>query len=170
LMRLAPIPLFYSSSYAHALDYAALGSRTTHASPECIASCRYLTHAILRALSGTPDKAALLPAPEDIPMPATMAHIADQRFREKATADVSGSGYVVDSLEAALWAFWHTDDYRGAILAAANLGDDADTTAAICGQLAGAYYGIEAIPSDWVESLCQATRIRSIARSLVQHR
>jgi len=95
-----------------------------------------------------------------------MKRIIDQRFRYASEAEVSGSGYVVESLEAALWSFWHTDNFRDAILAAANLGDDADTTAAICGQIAGAYYGSSQIPEDWVSSLYRGEDIRRIARQL----
>ncbi len=67
--------------------------------------------------------------------------IARGAYRSKGEDEIRGSGYVVDCLEAALWCFDRTDTFRDAILAAANLGDDADTTAAVCGQVAGAYYG-----------------------------
>ena len=60
---------------------------------------------------------------------------------------------MVDSLEAALWCFHQTSTFEAAILQAANLGDDADTTAAICGQIAGAYYGESGIPAKWLETL-----------------
>ena len=169
LMRLASIPIFFADDYSRCLDYAELGSRTTHAAPECIASCRYLAHAIHRALAGEGEKSRLLPSPDTVGLPPGMSHIADQAFRHKCAEHIRGSGYVVESLEAALWAFWHTDDFRSAVLAAANLGDDADTTAAICGQLAGAYYGVGGIPADWIVSLCENERIRGLARRLITH-
>jgi ADP-ribosyl-[dinitrogen reductase] hydrolase len=169
LMRLAPIPIFFASDYARCLDYAELGSRTTHASTECIASCRYLAHALHRGISGEREKSRLLPSHDAVSLPPGMSHIADQAFRDKRAEQIAGSGYVVESLEAALWAFWHTADFRSAVLAAANLGDDADTTAAICGQLAGAYYGIGGIPADWLASLCEGERIRGLARRLSAH-
>jgi ADP-ribosyl-[dinitrogen reductase] hydrolase len=75
LMRLAPIPLFFAASYGQALDHAEQSSRTTHASVECLASCRYLAHAILRALDGEPDKWKLLPSRGALPLPDTMAHL-----------------------------------------------------------------------------------------------
>ena len=65
--------------------------------------------------------------------------LAAGAYIDKAEHEIRGSGYVVESLEAALWCFLHTDNCRDAILKATNLGDDADTTAAITGQLAGAY-------------------------------
>jgi ADP-ribosylglycohydrolase len=64
-----------------------------------------------------------------------------------------GSGYVVRSLEAALWAFYDAVDFREAVLRAVNLGDDADTTGAVCGQLAGAYFGESGIPQEWRDRL-----------------
>ena len=72
----------------------------------------------------------------------------------------------MDSLEAALWCFTHTDSFREAILKAANLGDDADTTGAICGQIAGAYYGVEGIPEAWLEKLAMRERIEELAEGL----
>ena len=84
----------------------------------------------------------------------------------KSVEEIKGTGYVVESLEAALWCFYTTDSFKDAILQAANLGDDADTTAAICGQIAGAYYGANAIPTHWLEQLHQADEIRAIADKL----
>ena len=77
-----------------------------------------------------------------------------------------GSGYVVKSLEAALWAFDKSQDFREGALRAANLGDDADTTAAIYGQIAGAFYGVEGIPAEWRERLTMADEITSMADNL----
>ena len=82
--------------------------------------------------------------------------------------EVQGSGYVTQCLEAALWAFADTDDFRSGALAAANLGDDADTTAAVYGQLAGAYYGLEAIPPDWRSRLHDGPGLISRARNVAR--
>ena len=79
--------------------------------------------------------------------------IANGEYRNKAIEEIRGSGYVVESLEAALWCFVRTDTFEAAILKAANLGDDADTTAAICGQVAGAFYGESGIPKKWLDRL-----------------
>jgi ADP-ribosyl-[dinitrogen reductase] hydrolase len=56
---------------------------------------------------------------------------------------------VIESLESALWYFYHTDSYKVAILMATSIGNDADTTAAICGQIAGTFYGYSGIPKEW---------------------
>jgi ADP-ribosyl-[dinitrogen reductase] hydrolase len=75
---------------------------------------------------------------------------------------------VVDSLEAALWCFYHTDNFKDAVLAAANLGDDADTTAAIVGQVAGAFYGEDGIPDHWLTRIVMAKEIGEMADSLTR--
>ena len=73
----------------------------------------------------------------------------------------------MDSLEAALWCFWSTASFEEAILTAANLGDDADTTAAVCGQVAGAHYGVGGIPQGWLELLWEGEEIADLAVRLV---
>ncbi|MDY7066736.1 hypothetical protein PsexTeo8_32000 [Pseudomonas extremaustralis] len=87
-------------------------------------------------------------------------------YREKTRAQITGSGYCVASLEAALWCVLTTDSFAAAVLAAANLGDDADTTAAIVGQLAGAHYGVQGIPVAWLEKLCMREDIQDMADAL----
>ena len=86
----------------------------------------------------------------------------------KTIDDIVGSGHVVKSLEAALWCFWNTDNYKDAILMATNLGDDADTTAAITGQVAGAYYGMAGIPVEWLEKLAKGDMILDMADKLFE--
>ena len=100
------------------------------------------------------------------PLVPEIAEIAAGSFLEREPPEVRGTGYVVRSLEAALWAFERTDSFRDAVLAAANLGDDADTTAAVCGQIAGAYYGVGAIPAEWLEKLAMRERIEELAEGL----
>jgi ADP-ribosyl-[dinitrogen reductase] hydrolase len=97
-----------------------------------------------------------------------IVEIAKGSYFDKTVDDIKGSGYVVESLEAALWCFYTTDNFRDAILKAANLGDDADTTAAICGQLAGAYYGIDGIPTDWRNKLTMIGNIEEMALQLYE--
>ncbi|MGC8643060.1 MAG: ADP-ribosylglycohydrolase family protein [Isosphaeraceae bacterium] len=92
--------------------------------------------------------------------------IAQGEYRGKREADVRGSGYVVQSLEAPLWCFWQTSSFEAAVLKAANLGDDADTTAAVCGQVAGAFYGEQGIPAHWLERLVMREAIADLADRL----
>ncbi|MGF1531980.1 MAG: ADP-ribosylglycohydrolase family protein [Puniceicoccaceae bacterium] len=79
---------------------------------------------------------------------------------------ISGSGYVIDCLEAAAWCFLHSESLKKALLLAVNLGDDADTTGAVCGQIAGAFYGEEGIPEEWRMRLFNYGKIRDLADRL----
>jgi len=97
---------------------------------------------------------------------AEIGEIAQGSFKRRQPPDIKGSGYVVRSLEAALWAFAQTEDFRSGALLAVNLGDDADTTGAVYGQLAGAYYGVAGIPAGWREQIAEREMILSLAGEL----
>lgn len=152
IMRLAPVPMRYGHLYAEQLDelsrLAAESSVPTHASEQCVSSCRYLA-AVLAALIHGEDRDEVL-SPNwkrlqqlnDIkPLHPFIQEIAQGSYRQKQPPVIQGSGWVVKSLEASLWAFHNSTTFEEAVLKAVNLGDDADTTGAICGQLAGAYWG-----------------------------
>lgn len=168
IMRLAPVPLFYWSDEAEAIRMSGESSRTTHGADECVDACRYFGLLLLRALNGLSKEAILAEGePSLVSAPAIRA-IAAASYRGKTRDEIRGSGYVVASLEAALWCFATTDSFENAILAAANLGDDADTTAAVCGQIAGAFYGESGIPSRWLDRLVMVGEIRQLADQLVE--
>ena len=98
--------------------------------------------------------------------PKIVRRIARGDYRDKTRDAIRGSGYVVDCLEAALWCVWTTDSFETAILEATNLGDDADTTAAVAGQVAGAFYGIDGIPRPWRDKVAMADFIIDLADRL----
>jgi ADP-ribosyl-[dinitrogen reductase] hydrolase len=166
IMRLAPVVLFYHPDREAVLHYAAESSRTTHASPECIDAAHLLADVLSRALREA-SKADVLnrSGPEMFRSPSIRS-IARGDYQQKSEGQIRGTGYVVRSLEAALWCFCQTDSFEQAILRAANLGDDADTTAAICGQVAGAFYGEEGIPPHWLDLLVKRDEIRALADAL----
>ncbi|MBV8658257.1 MAG: ADP-ribosylglycohydrolase family protein [Burkholderiales bacterium] len=166
LMRLAPIPMFYFHQPAQLLLYAGESARTTHGAEEAI-ECTRLFALMLRATLAGSSKSEILFATQYRAHAPKVAAIVAGDWRHKPEGQIRGSGYVVESLEAALWCFLHTNDFEAAILAAANLGDDADTAAAICGQLAGAYYGVRDIPARWLEKLVMCEEIRSLADRLL---
>jgi ADP-ribosyl-[dinitrogen reductase] hydrolase len=170
LMRLAPVAMFYAPSRKKAQTYAARSSRTTHAAPLCLEACALFADMLVLALAGAEKEAILFPGGRGWLKSAEMRAIAAGQYRDKDVGSIRGSCYVVDCLEAALWCFWHTDTFAQAILAAANLGDDADTTAAVCGQLAGAYYGASGIPACWLEKLSMRAEITTLADGLGERR
>lgn len=165
LMRLAPVVLFYHPDRTKAEAFAVESSRTTHAAPEALDCSRLLARVICTALDGASKDEVLRPSDPALASPKVRA-LAEGSYFQKDDTQVRGTGYAVDSLEAALWCFKHTDTFEGAVLRAANLGDDADTTAAIAGQVAGAHYGIRAIPEPWRARLHMAAEIEDIATHL----
>ena len=169
IMRLAPIPMFFYPDLDTIEQFAADSSRTTHGAEECIDACRLFSRIICRALLGEAKDQVLLGDAETFAGSKRLGAIARGIYRNKAESDIRGSGYVVESLEAALWAFSRTDSFSDAILLAANLGDDADTTAAVCGQVAGAYYGEQGIPHNWLELLAGCADIAQLADDTCTH-
>ena len=176
LMRLAPVPMYFAHDAAEAINRSADSSRTTHATEEAVDACRYFAGLIVGALNGV-DRQTLLSCSysplEDLweksPLAVKIAGIADGSFKHREPPAIRGTGYVVESMEAALWCFHKSHDFREGALLAANLGDDADTTVAIYGQVAGAYYGAESIPAKWRELLTMAAEITSISDRLYAH-
>jgi ADP-ribosyl-[dinitrogen reductase] hydrolase len=170
IMRLAPVPMFYYPDVATAIRHAAESSRTTHGAPECIDACRLLAGVVCRALSGASKEDVLFGENGSFHGELKITSIARGEYRAKSIGEIRGTGYVVQSLEAALWCFHHTETFEAAILKAANLGDDADTTAAICGQVAGAYYGESGIPKKWLDKLAMRQKITELADRLAANR
>jgi len=166
LMRLAPVPMFYAPDKKKAGLYAGKSSRTTHAAKECVDACVLFARMLVTALEGFDKEKILFGESIAGNTSAKIQVIANGEYREKTEQHIRGNGYVVDSLEAALWCFWTTDTFSEAVLQAANLGDDADTTAAICGQVAGAYYGQSGIPIPWLEKLSMREKIIDLAEKL----
>jgi ADP-ribosyl-[dinitrogen reductase] hydrolase len=166
IMRLAPIPMYFFPNLDLVEKFASDSSRTTHGAKECIDACRLLARIICRALLGQSRDAVLLGDTESFVAEGSIATIARGTYRTKPHSDIRGTGYVVGSLEAALWAFSRTESFADAVLMAANLGDDADTTAAVCGQVAGAYYGEQGIPSRWLDLLARRSEIAKLADEL----
>jgi ADP-ribosylglycohydrolase len=180
IMRLAPVPLFFARNPLEAIERSAESSRTTHGALTAVDACRYLGALISGAVNGASKKKLLSdhfsPVPgywKEKPLVGEIDEIASGSFKRKSPPQIRGTGYVVRSLEAALWAFYHGDSFKEGCLLAVNLGDDADTTGAVYGQLAGAFYGEKEIPESWRSKLAHrdliepfADRIFALSRKL----
>jgi ADP-ribosyl-[dinitrogen reductase] hydrolase len=168
IMRLAPVPLAYAFDLSVAAEQSGESSRTTHGATAAVDACRYLGLLIATAARGAEREAVLS---EELWQKGTLVpeieEIALGSFKRKEPPEIQGSGYVVRSLEAALWALYTTDDFRTGALRAVNLGDDADTTGAVYGQLAGAIYGEDGIPTEWLEGLAMRDKLESLADELL---
>jgi len=175
LMRLAPVPLFYARQPQLAVHQAGESSRTTHGNLLAIHACQYFGGLLVGAVRGQPKAEILAPAfhPAGSPwcerdLAPEIFKIALGSFKRRQPPEIRGTGYVVHSLEAALWAFYHSNSFEAGCLLAVNLGDDADTTGAIFGQLAGAFYGESGIPAKWSGKLARRTIIQDYATQIYQ--
>ncbi len=177
LMRLAPIPLYFTADAEQAVHLSAESSITTHSAVACLDACRYFGGLIVGALRGVTKEELLSEGYSPVPglwvrspFCTAINAIAMGSFKHKDPPQIKGTGYVVDSLESALWAFHKSTNFKDGCLMAANLGNDADTTAAIYGQIAGAYYGVEGIPASWRQRLVQWDLIEGLATELYRIR
>lgn len=170
LMRLAPVPLFYTSNPPEAISRSGESSLTTHGAPTAVDACRYFGGLLVGAVHGV-SKAQLLSACytpsgdtwHETDISSEIYEVACGSFTRRAPPEIQGTGYVVKSLEAALWAFYHSETFEAGCLMAVNLGNDADTTGAVYGQIAGAYYGMEGVPARWLEKLSHRQLIERYA-------
>lgn len=160
IMRLAPVALLYSFDMKECLDRCANSSRTTHQAKEAIDACQLFGALLYGALQGLPKEELLSTSFIDsvkrdvnVDWSPAIDEVAYGSYKEKSSELIEGSGYVVKTLEAVLWAFYHTSTFKEGLLKVVNLGNDADTTGAVYGQLAGAFYGFSSIPEKWEQKL-----------------
>ena len=149
IMRLAPVAIRWCADDMLARVSAREQSLTTHGSDEALKGCDTLVGMITRGIRG-----------EDQEL--------NTRIKDVNQDLIESSGYVVHTMMAAQWAVLNTDNFRDAILKAANLGDDADTVAAVAGQIAGSLYGMTGIPSEWLDKLAWRDHIVELADTLFQ--
>lgn len=178
IMRLAPVPIRYAQLYPTKGDELARlaeeSSLPTHPSDQCVSACRYLA-TILAALIHGEDRDEVLSSDwkplqqlnANKPLHPLIQEITQGSFRQKQPPAIQGSGWVFKSLEASLWAFHNADAFEEAVLKAVNLGDDADTTGAICGQLAGAYWGESGISESLRAGLARMDMLESALAGLL---
>ena len=182
-MRCAPIPLIYHSSPVLAQEFAALASTPTHPHPTCQEACQVYTKIITLIMSNpSVTKAELFTALQEFPFTSEILQTTFNRYKDgrddqsepsyerfvhTPDSEIQSSGYVVHTLEAALWAFFSTSTFQEGALKVVNLGDDADTVGAVYGGLAGAWYGIEAIPSGWIDGLQAKSIIDEVVAGVV---
>ena len=169
LMRLAAVPIRWHADLAQATTRSGESSLTTHPARRPVDACRLMGAIIAALVSGATF--------EDVTASSfwqwgdlhpEISDIAKGAWRHKNPPVIRGTGYCVNALEAALWSVSGANDFRSAVLRAANLGDDADTTAAIAGQIAGARWGASNIPAAWRQKVVAGDRIAALARGLFE--
>ncbi|CAF1350760.1 unnamed protein product [Rotaria sp. Silwood1] len=175
LMRLAPVPLFFYRYPKYAVHFSGYNAKLTHDDQRAYDACRYYGALIVAALSGKSKKELLddnfyskhIDWFNNKPLHPDIMKVAQGSYKREHGYDqgIRGTGYVVNALEAALWAFYYDkDSFEIGVLAAINLGDDTDTTAAIYGQLAGAYYGYDRLPPRWLKYLYGHSFIKCLSK------
>ncbi len=175
IMRLAPVPIkYYNEDAGLVFERAVESSSVTHASEMCKSAAGYMGIALYALLNGTHRDTVLADDwydrirqgyPNLPELHSSVADVARGSYKRKSPPEpekwwpgfndgvIRGSGFVVESLEAALWAFYNGKDFRDAVLSGINLGEDSDTTGAICGQFAGAFWGESGIPQEWRDGI-----------------
>jgi ADP-ribosylglycohydrolase len=172
LMRFAPVAIFFSPvknvSLKELLNNAKESSIVTHAEQRTVEGCQIMAWLMYSIFNGEESKTSLFRGLSSAfsDLSSDMDRIVSGSFLNKTRNEIRGTGFVVQSLEAALWCFANSDNFEEGALLAANLGDDADTTAAIYGQLAGAFYGVEQLPEYWLRKLAWRDKLENIAESL----
>ena len=173
IMRLAPMAMAFASQPAEAIRLCGESAQTTHNFVECVDACRLLGALIVGALGGVPKEHLLAPSYSPVeglwerqPLTPSVQEISLGAYQRKYPPAIRGGGLATESLEAALWAFDHSSSFEQGAMLAVNLGDDADSTGAVFGQLAGAYYGLPAIPARWLDALWSRQLILDYAQGI----
>ncbi|KZT37630.1 ADP-ribosylglycohydrolase [Sistotremastrum suecicum HHB10207 ss-3] len=181
-MRLAPVPVFYHQSPKKALQYTSLQSRITHASPVAVQSCLLASLQIVGFVNSEKDTAKArkeeVLASRFVPKglegvdieisEREIVNLWEGEWKSNTVDEISTSGFVVHSHEAALWALWNTETFEEGMLLLLPLGSDVDTVCAIYGQLAGACYGYESIPKRWLDGLQKREILDQVFGTLVE--
>ncbi len=153
-------------------------SKITHAHPRTLIGCGIYSHVIWNILDGMDKMEAYYNAIEKCEKVYSRGFYSDERkhyerilngnIHDLDRSDIRSSGYIVHTLEASLWAFLKTDNFEEAVKEVVSLGEDADTTGAVTGGLAGTYYGLEAIPRSWINRIEAKEKVESIIKSFIE--
>ena len=167
IMRLAPIPMMYRKDLDLAIEKARISAKTTHGAPQSVDTAGFFSYLIVKALNqATKSELMNNHSLELEGLDHELVPILEGSYLYKNPPQIVGSGYVIKSIEAALWAFENSTSFKEGCLKAANLGNDADTTAAVYGQIAGAHYGLSGIPQEWIDKLYMKDEIEQMAEKI----
>ncbi|NES99498.1 MAG: ADP-ribosylglycohydrolase family protein [Sphaerospermopsis sp. SIO1G1] len=177
LMRILPMAYFHRVwNFQELIEKVHQVSCITHAHLRSQIACGIYISIVTELLAGNQPKQAYLQGIEKInQLYSDDVYKSEKRYFQRVFSgqieqtpidEINSSGYVVDTLEASLWCFLNSSSYAQAVLQAVNLGGDTDTTGAVTGGLAGIYYGVENIPSQWLEQIARQQEIIDLAHRL----
>ena len=165
------LPVKNDDSYWQWMGFIRQASALTHAHDRSVMACHIYGHC-LSFLLREPTKQSLREglqfaraALDYLPEFEHYTRVCDPKIEQLTAEDIKSTGYVVDTLEAAMWCVLTTDTYRDCVPKAVNLGEDTDTVAAVAGGLAGALYGYDAIPKEWLDKLLRREYIEKLCKS-----
>jgi ADP-ribosyl-[dinitrogen reductase] hydrolase len=174
LSRIVAPVLFAFADPAHAVELAVETCRTTHQAPIVLDTCRYFAGLLIGALGGVSKQELLAPLFEPerglwqrVSLKEQVVAAAQTASTARNPPEAGGGGNILDALQAVLWAFRTSRNFREGALLAVNLGGDSDVTGAVYGQLAGAYYGVAALPATWRAAVVRREVIESLADRLL---
>lgn len=168
IMRLAPVSFYFHKSLNNAIKYSMLHTRTTHGALECQEASAILTYVLLMLLQGKSKNEVLKFTHFEYSLKSRIKEIQYGSFKNKAEDEISGKGLAFDTLEAALYAFYHSENFLDGLIIAVNLGDDTDTVGAVYGQIAGCFYGLQAIPTELVLNLHEMNKIMIMTKEYLE--
>jgi ADP-ribosyl-[dinitrogen reductase] hydrolase len=164
-MRAAPLAVAFASREEVLVDASVASSRITHADPRCTAGCAVLNLTLAGLLSDR--DAPLSTALDRVDVPSALDAALDPVVAGDVDPDdLRSTGYVVDTLQTALWYGLHADSPEDALVAVVNMGGDADTVGAVTGAVVGARFGASAIPDRWRSDLDGVETLSGLARDL----
>lgn len=173
LMRIAPLVFYmFNRPARERYEITRKVSAITHAHPVAVTACFIFIDFLNLIARGRSKKAAYVELQADFAYYkrfldenafAKFDRILNNDITRLEEKDIKSDGYVVNTLEAAIWAFLTTENYRQAVLKAVNLGEDTDTVGAVAGAMAGLYYGLKDIPEEWLDKLVKREEIQDIA-------
>jgi ADP-ribosyl-[dinitrogen reductase] hydrolase len=152
VMRCWPVALAHWDDLAGLLLASRQQSQVTHRHAECVAACAFVNALIYELLRGETPMAAVEHVAEAVEMPEAL-RAAIRAAPGKAREELLNSGWVRHTLESAIWGLLTTGSFEESVIQVANLGGDADSAASVTGALAGAAYGLDAIPAGWRDAL-----------------
>lgn len=164
IIRLAPACIFQRKSFHETYRDAEMQAEATHRAQEAGSTTQLLARQLHCALNGASKEEVL--GPHILPLSPKPMKINAGLYKDKARDQIKSSGYIIDTLEAAAWSVWKTDNFEEALLLAVNLADDSDSVGATAGQLAGALYGYSGIPKAWLAKLAWHDKIVEMAKDL----
>jgi ADP-ribosyl-[dinitrogen reductase] hydrolase len=170
IMRLLPISLFFSSSLKTSQEHSIDMTRLTHGPLECVEASVILNYILLMILDGKSKSEIFKFTHLEYAFKTRIKNLLTNEFLKKSYEEVSGIGNAYETLESAMHIFYHANNFYDGLIKAVNIGDDTDTVGAVYGQMAGAYFGLQSIPTQFTEQLYNIAKIKKEAEALWQNK